>query len=372
MAGLRRACGRWRTFAWMVVVLMGVAIRPELAGLTSSVRVLELAPPLYLWLLALFHCPGLQLDRLTALWVRWCRQTFTPLRVGPYLICLADSLKLPKEGRKMPAVKKLHQPSQDNTKAPFISGHSLQVLCLLVAGPAVPLAARIHEGLVWSDRDRCTPLDKLVRLFQPGAASMSRAPCAPATLLSTFVRSGGSRRVARSGMSWRSICPPRKPRRAAARPGQRSCEGHEVQRAGENARARRVHARSRQRIDPLLQEAWDSTVDSCRPTRSQGSSDREVRRHLEGGRLEREAAMIDLRYSLVVEATADPNFFGFCSPDLEGFSGVGHSIEDCLCKARWGAEEHVALLREHHLPIPDASLKPTVVIQNERCAEAAA
>ena len=40
--------------------------------------------------------------------------------------------------------------------------------------------------------------------------------------------------------------------------------------------------------------------------------------------------MIDLQYSLVIEATDDPTFFGFYSPDLEGFTGVGHSIEDCL------------------------------------------
>jgi predicted RNase H-like HicB family nuclease len=82
--------------------------------------------------------------------------------------------------------------------------------------------------------------------------------------------------------------------------------------------------------------------------------------------------MIDLKYSLVIEATADPSFFGFYSPDLEGFTGVGHSIEDCLYKARWGMEEHVALLRENHLPVPVPSPNPTVVIQNERRGEAAA
>src|SRR5262245_7269 len=45
---------------------------------------------------------------------------------------------------------------------------------------------------------------------------------------------------------------------------------------------------------------------------------------------------IDLPYSLVIEATTAPSFFGFYSPDLEGFTGVGHSIEDCLYKAKWG------------------------------------
>ncbi len=76
--------------------------------------------------------------------------------------------------------------------------------------------------------------------------------------------------------------------------------------------------------------------------------------------------MIDLKYSLVVEATEDPNFFGFYSPDLEGFTGVGNSIEDCLYKARWGMEEHLVLLREHRLPVPPAPEDPKIVIQNAR------
>ena len=46
--------------------------------------------------------------------------------------------------------------------------------------------------------------------------------------------------------------------------------------------------------------------------------------------------MIDLKYSLIIEATDDPTFFGFYSPDLEGFTGIGHSIEDCLYQAKWG------------------------------------
>lgn len=76
--------------------------------------------------------------------------------------------------------------------------------------------------------------------------------------------------------------------------------------------------------------------------------------------------MINLKYSLVIEATADPTFFGFYSPDLQGFTGVGHSIEDCLYQARWGMEEHLALLEEKGLPVPPPSPNPTVVIQNER------
>lgn len=76
--------------------------------------------------------------------------------------------------------------------------------------------------------------------------------------------------------------------------------------------------------------------------------------------------MIDLKYSLVIEATEDPAFFGFYSPDLEGFAGTGHSIEDCLSLARLGMEEHIALLKERGLPIPATNPNPTVTIKNEK------
>jgi predicted RNase H-like HicB family nuclease len=75
--------------------------------------------------------------------------------------------------------------------------------------------------------------------------------------------------------------------------------------------------------------------------------------------------MIDLPYSLVVEATEDPTFFGFYSPDLEGFTGVGHSIEDCLYQARWGMREHVDLLREQQLPVPPESPDPVITVRNQ-------
>lgn len=82
--------------------------------------------------------------------------------------------------------------------------------------------------------------------------------------------------------------------------------------------------------------------------------------------------MIDLKYSLIVEATADPNFFGFYSPELEGFTGVGHSVEDCMYKARWGMDEHVALMREQGLPVPAPNPNPTVIVRNEQPLESAA
>jgi predicted RNase H-like HicB family nuclease len=78
--------------------------------------------------------------------------------------------------------------------------------------------------------------------------------------------------------------------------------------------------------------------------------------------------MIDLKYSLIIEATEDPSFFAFYSPDLEGFTGVGSSVEDCLYKAKWGMAEHISLLKEHKLPVPRRNPNPTVTIRNARLA----
>jgi predicted RNase H-like HicB family nuclease len=81
--------------------------------------------------------------------------------------------------------------------------------------------------------------------------------------------------------------------------------------------------------------------------------------------------MIDIPYSLVIEATKDPEFFAFYSPDLEGFTGVGHSLEDCLYKARWGMQDFVRTLQEMNLPVPPPNAQPTITIQNERKREVA-
>lgn len=76
--------------------------------------------------------------------------------------------------------------------------------------------------------------------------------------------------------------------------------------------------------------------------------------------------MIELAYSLVIEATDEPDYFGFYSPELEGFSGIGHSIEDCLFQAKWGMSEHVELLKEQGLPVPVRNPNATIIIQNEK------
>ncbi len=76
--------------------------------------------------------------------------------------------------------------------------------------------------------------------------------------------------------------------------------------------------------------------------------------------------MIELPYCLIIEATDEPDFFGFYSPDLEGFTGIGHSVEDCLFQAKWGMQEFVQVMAERDMAIPPRSEDPTVTIQNSK------
>jgi hypothetical protein len=158
---------------------MGLCCRADNAGVTSFVRVLNFRGQAYHRFLHVFHSAALNLDVLTACWARLCLILFRPFEVGSRLVCLADGIKAPKEGKRMPGVKYLHQQSASNTKPEFIMGHSLQAVSLLVHSPgghvaAVPLTSRIHEGLVFSNRDARSLLDKLVALLLSLARSWNR------------------------------------------------------------------------------------------------------------------------------------------------------------------------------------------------------
>ena len=119
-----------------------------------------------------FDSSAVKLDRLTALWTQVVLRLFPqPLRaqrqVRPGRRRHQDPQVRPQDagGGQAPA----SAVRNSNTKPEFIMGHSLQAVSLLVQAAssffAVPLAVRIHEGLVWSNRDRRTLLDKMLALL---------------------------------------------------------------------------------------------------------------------------------------------------------------------------------------------------------------
>ena len=147
-----------------------MTVRKDLLGVTSIVRALGLEPACYDRLLDFFHSPALDLDKLTH---AWCALLFRLdpgiLRVNGRPVLVGDGIKVAKAGHKMPGVKKLHQESESNNKAEYIFGHSCQAVAVLTQALfsvfALPLACRIHEGTVFSNRDQRTLLDKMILLL---------------------------------------------------------------------------------------------------------------------------------------------------------------------------------------------------------------
>ena len=160
----RSAFSRVRTFQWFVLVLVAFSVRSDLAGVTSFARVLNLKSNVYHRLLAFFHSPAVDLDLLTSLWLSTVLSLFPVHRIDGKPVAILDGIKNPKEGRKMPAVKWLHQQSESNSKPHFIMGHSFQAFGILCRVSnyyfCVPICARIHEDIVRSNRDRKTLIDK--------------------------------------------------------------------------------------------------------------------------------------------------------------------------------------------------------------------
>jgi hypothetical protein len=168
---LRPACARLRTFLWLAATLAAMTVRADLLGVTSYVRSLGLDKTCYDRILDFFHSAALNLDKLTKLWVQALLKIHPSLaRTNGRLLLVGDGIKVGKSGKKMPAVKCLHQESESNNKPQYIMGHSCQVVAVIAQALrgffAIPLVGRIHEGVVFSNRDKRTLLDKMALLIE--------------------------------------------------------------------------------------------------------------------------------------------------------------------------------------------------------------
>jgi DDE superfamily endonuclease len=166
---LEGAFSRKKTFFWFVLVLIGFTIKFDAMGVTSLARGVGLLPSYYTSMLHFFTSSAVDLEALQRLWVSVVFKCFTGIvRINGRCVIAGDGIKIGKEGKKMPAVKWLHQSSGSNSKAEYITGHSIQVVALLIHGLstyfAVPLAGQIHEGLRLNSDDSRTQLDKLFEM----------------------------------------------------------------------------------------------------------------------------------------------------------------------------------------------------------------
>ena len=169
-SALRGAFSRQTTFLLCMVICAGMTVRTDCYGIASLVSALGLSGDrAYHALLRFFQSSAVCRATLVRLWLELCLKIFNPMCVNGRLVLICDAIKIPKEGRKMPGVKALHQESSSNSKAEFIMGHYIQAVSLGVVGPSdrlasIPLVGEIHDGIIRTHRGAKSCVQKMAGL----------------------------------------------------------------------------------------------------------------------------------------------------------------------------------------------------------------
>ena len=168
---LRPAFTREKTYLWFILAVAGFCCRTDLVGLTSVVRALGLKGSCYMSLRRMCHSEAINLDKLASIWAKLIIKYHPSIvKINERYVLVADGIKKQKSGKKMPSVKLLHQESESNTKAEYIMGHSCQAIGILAQSChtvfCIPIINRIHEGIVESNRDKRTLMDRLITMVE--------------------------------------------------------------------------------------------------------------------------------------------------------------------------------------------------------------
>lgn len=142
---------RKAAFHWFVVIIIGLMLRSDKLGVTSIIRDLALAPGCYDSMLHFFRASSWSLKEIRRCWFSAVNKYAPLYREGNANVLVGDGVKQPKEGRRMPGVKKLFQESENSAKPEYIHGHMFGGLGILAGSvrnwACIPLSIRLHDGL---------------------------------------------------------------------------------------------------------------------------------------------------------------------------------------------------------------------------------
>lgn len=167
---LRGAFSRQTTFLWCMVICAGFTVRRDLAGVSSVMRALRISNTRhYHSLLRTFRSNGVDRKLLVKLWLDLAMKLFDPMCIDGKMVFICDGCVVPKEGRRMPGVKLLHQSSSSNAKAEFVMGHYIGAVSLGIVAPngkltSVPIAAQLQDGIVRTHRGKLSTIDKMASM----------------------------------------------------------------------------------------------------------------------------------------------------------------------------------------------------------------
>lgn len=141
---------REETFGWFVIIVVGMLLRTEMRGITTIIGCLSLEPGCYEAMLHFFRSRAYDLERMKSKWQDIVLKHIEPVVMDGYTVLVGDHIKVPKEARRMPGVKKLHQDSENVGKAEYIFGHQHGMLGILAEGKThqcIPLDIELQDGI---------------------------------------------------------------------------------------------------------------------------------------------------------------------------------------------------------------------------------
>jgi hypothetical protein len=129
-------------------IIMGFILRPDRRGVSSAISALRMEPKHYPTLLKFFRSASFDIDSLYRKLITVCMKILPPKTVDGRVILAGDHIKVSKEGRRMPAIEKLHQESQNSGKGVFIEGHLFGFISMIIPGfkRSIPVMGRIQES----------------------------------------------------------------------------------------------------------------------------------------------------------------------------------------------------------------------------------
>jgi hypothetical protein len=131
LAAFRPCFTRKAAFKWFAVVVFGFIVRIDNCGVSSFVRWLSMKPSLYTALLSFFRARSWHLQDILQRWWQIVLDRCPLPTLDGRLLLAGDGIKISKEAEKMPAVKRLHQESDNSGKAPYVYGHHWGVIGII-------------------------------------------------------------------------------------------------------------------------------------------------------------------------------------------------------------------------------------------------
>jgi hypothetical protein len=146
----RQCFSRSATFCWFVIIVIGMMARSDNLGVTSIIRALFLKPQ-YEPLNNFFRSNAWKLRELETTWCEAVNKFAPLLKIDGTSVLVGDGKKEPKEGRRMPAVKRMHQESENSSKAENIFGHLFGCVGILAESNGkthcIPLVSELQDGV---------------------------------------------------------------------------------------------------------------------------------------------------------------------------------------------------------------------------------